>query len=144
MRFVAVAVALIIATHASAHGARSEAARGGGAPLPSGVPWSWVVTKDFLADPATCEALGKKVGARLLAVRNTTFDVGGGRALQVNSLVVESPGGVRSLELALRAGHGDKDRVVRDGEVLFEVVQRSASDAEASEAVASLRKSARP
>ena len=61
-----------------------------GAPLPGPVPWTWTVQWDMLLPDTQLTDFSTKLGGKLSGLRNTRFDVGDGKTVQINALAAAS------------------------------------------------------
>lgn len=109
-----------------------------GAPLPSPVPWSWTVQNDLLVPSPKVATLGRKLGAELTGIRNTVFNVGEGRTVQINAIVAASEADGDKLFSVLSSQKSEEFLVRRDN-VVYELVGPDLVLAELHEAARMLR-----
>ena len=132
LRAVCVASAIALAS--------SIALADSGAPMPAPVPWTWTVQWDMVAPQGDLVGFSAKLGGRLTGLRNTRFDVGGGRTVQINALVAESRAAADAIFASVTRTK-PSEFVVRRGNVVFEFVGKNEVLPQIQQAASMLRSS---
>lgn len=98
----------------------------GGAPAAPSMPAGWTVQSDVDVTLAELPALEAKVGAPVKAVRNTTYAVGGGTRVQINTIV---PVDARGADTIYRTLSMSKPAyaLARKGDLIYEMVGTDAA-----------------
>jgi hypothetical protein len=98
----------------------------GGAPAAPSMPSGWTVQSDVDVTLAELPALESKLGAPVKAVRNTTYAVGGGTRVQINTIV---PADARGADTIYRTLSMSKPAyaLARKGDVIYEMVGTDAA-----------------
>jgi hypothetical protein len=95
-----------------------------GAPLPGPVPWTWTVQWDMLLPDTQLTDFSAKLGGKLSGLRNTRFDVGDGKTVQINALAAASSTDADVI-FARIAQSKPKEFLVRRGNVVYEFVGKN-------------------
>ena len=117
LRHAATVTALFVIVASAAHA-------DSGAPLPGPVPWTWTVQWDTLLPDAQLVDFSTKLGGKLSGLRNTRFDVGEGKTVQINALSAASASDAEVI-FARIAQSKPKEFVVRRDNVVFEFVGKN-------------------
>jgi len=117
LRHAATVTAVLVIVASAAHA-------DSGAPLPGPVPWTWTVQWDMLLPDAQLVDFSTKLGGKLSGLRNTRFDVGEGKTVQINALSAASASDAEVI-FARIAQSKPKEFVVRRDNVVFEFVGKN-------------------
>ena len=88
-------------------------------PTPS-MPSHWKVTSDIDFAAADIEPVAQRLGGKVTALRNTTYDVGG-KQVKLNPIVAATDADADSIMKALR-GMKSEEAFVRRGRIIYEFV----------------------
>jgi hypothetical protein len=90
------------------------------APPTPEMPSHWKVISDTDFDAADIEPVAQRLGGKISALRNTTYDVGG-KPVKLNTIVATSEADADSIMKALR-GMKSEEAFVRRGQIIYEFV----------------------
>jgi len=128
-------LASVVACRAPAPEATSQRVQPPPAPA---MPAGWSVRSDWVVPDDQRQAIGDKLGAPLLALRNTVYDADGQR-VQLNVLLAADAGGAKSIMSGLRQQKSE-EALVRKGRVVYELVGSNTAGAQITQARAVLDK----
>jgi hypothetical protein len=84
------------------------------------MPSDWKVTSDIDFAAADIEPVAQRLGGRISALRNTTYDVGG-KPVKLNTVVAATDADADSIMAALEAMKSE-EALVRRGRIIYEFV----------------------
>ena len=113
-------VILLLAIFATPICTQSNAAAAAEAPPTPAMPAHWTVTSDINFASDDIRSVGANLGARLSALRNTTYNVGG-RTVKLNTIVAATAGDADSVMRALGKAK-PSEWFLRRGLVIYEFV----------------------
>jgi hypothetical protein len=99
---------------------RSTEAASAAAPPTPAMPSHWKVTSDIDFAAADIEPVAQRLGGKVSALRNTTYDVGG-KQVKLNTIVAASDADADSIMEALK-GMKSEEALVRRGRIIYEFV----------------------
>jgi hypothetical protein len=91
-----------------------------GAPPTPAMPAHWKVISDIDFAAADIEPVAQRLGAKISALRNTTYDVGG-KQVKLNTIVVPTDADADSIMQALKAMKSE-EALVRRERIIYEFV----------------------
>jgi hypothetical protein len=91
-----------------------------GAPPTPAMPAHWKVISDIDFAAADIEPVARRLGAKVSALRNTTYDVGG-KQVKLNTIVAPTDADADSIMAALKAMKSE-EALVRRGRIIYEFV----------------------
>jgi hypothetical protein len=91
-----------------------------GAPPTPPMPPHWKVTSDIDFSAADIEPVAKRLGGKVSALRNTTYDVGG-KQVKLNTIVAATEADADAIMEALK-GMKSEEAFVRRGLIIYEFV----------------------
>lgn len=90
------------------------------APPAPAMPEHWIVTLDKTYEAETLQTVSQRLGGRVAALRNTTYEVNG-RPIKLNTIVAATPADAGAMNATLRKAKPE-EWYVRDGTVIYEFV----------------------
>jgi hypothetical protein len=99
---------------------RSIGSASAAAPPTPSMPSHWKVTSDIDFAAADIEPVARRLGGKISALRNTTYDVGG-KQVKLNTIVAATDADADSIMEALQAMKSE-EAFVRRGRIIYEFV----------------------